>query len=68
MITKSELTLYANNRTDFHALLVRNGFLMPHIKSKAAMIGFLYEVFRGNAWLPRQTEVHSRQIANAPVS
>ena len=60
MITKSELAMYAGNKKDFHTLLVRNGFFMPHEKSKAETLVFMYEVSRGNAWLPRQTGVNGR--------
>lgn len=58
--------MFAGNRLEFHALLVRNEFHMPEVKSKASTLGWMYEVFRGYAWLPKQSEVRSLQVANAP--
>ena len=66
MITKSDLAMDAGDRVLFNALLVRNEFHMPDVKSKSSNLGWMNKVFRGYAWLPKQNAVRSLQIAKMP--
>lgn len=66
MITLSELSSFARNKDQFREMLVRNNYYVPDSKSKASTLYWLYDVYRGQAWCPRQDEIHSKQLANPP--
>lgn len=53
MISINDLSAIAGDRSEFHALLVRNEFYMPSVKSDASTLGWMYEVFSDKAWCPK---------------
>lgn len=58
--------MFVGKSSEFHALLVRNGLYMPDGKSGTSTLEWMYDVFRGNPWLFKQSEVMNRQNAHAP--
>lgn len=66
MITLRELSTFAHNKEQFRDLLVRNQYYMPDAKSKASTLYWMYDIYRGQAWCPKQHEINSKQLANPP--
>ena len=67
MISVSDLGKLAGNRLEFHKLLVRCGFVLPSAKSEAATLGWMYEIFKGNAWCPKESDLNIiKQVADPP--
>lgn len=67
MISLRELSTFVGNRADFYDTMLRNGFFMPQKNSKAATLSWMYEVFRGHAWCPKQSDIQvARQVAKMP--
>lgn len=60
MISLTDLSQFAKNKDEFRDLLVRNDYYVPVAKSKACTMYWLYDVYRGLAWCPKQSEIHSR--------
>lgn len=67
MMTIDEVSQYASNKGEFHDILVRNKLYVPSKESRACTLAWMFDVFRGDAWCPRQDEVGAvRQIPNPP--
>lgn len=63
----AEVSQFASNAADFHKCLIRNSYYMPALKSKACTLAWMYEVYLGVAWCPKQSELNTlRQLASVP--
>jgi len=46
MITLADVSAFASDKKQFRLTMVRNQFYMPHEKSKAVTLAWMYQVYR----------------------
>jgi len=56
-LSMQQAALLVNNRFDYHNACVKNGYMMPHVKSSLCTLEFMKEVRTGVTWVPKLVDI-----------